>query len=193
MSMQQFLAKLRREATMGGGRDRQDVASWTVVGDQETELLRVEYASPRLLAISIFCSGDPLAVADLNDSPRVTIQAGTDRGTIRIQLLTEVSRLSAITGIPERGQDLTHYPPQLYGNGQASNGENGNVRTYTPSAPIQIPAQSLRVTVQKPIKLIGTTTPAVYAQAIVAPVCPDVTEVYAAKALEMMAAFVRRR
>lgn len=193
MSMNDFVAQIKRQALMGEGRARQDVASWTEVGDGETELLRVEYASPRLLAVSVFCSGDPLTVADLNDYPRVTIQAGTDRGTIRLQLLTEVSRLLALTGIPERGQDLTHYPPQLYGNGQASNGENANLRVFTPTAPIQIPAQSLRVLVQKPIKLINTTTPKVYAQAIVAPVVPDTTEVYASRAIEMLAALVRRR
>ena len=195
--MSDFLEEVRRQATMGLGRDRQDAAGFQeIVGDQEVELLRVTYASPRLVAVSVYCSGDPQAVASLDDSPRVTLYAGTDRGSIRLTLLTEVSRLqNAIDPLTqnERIPGGTLYPPQVYANGQAANGENGNIRVFTPTAPIQIPAQSLRVTIQKPIKLQGSDVPRVYAMAICAPVFPDTTEVYAAKALELLSAFVGGR
>ena len=187
--MSDFLAEVRRQSLMGLGRDRQDVFEWTEIGEGDVEVLRVMYASPRLIAVTVFCSGDPQAVASTDDSPRVTIQAGTDRGTIRFTVLTEVSRLQPIISplVNERGADMTMYPPQLYANGQAANGENVNLRVFTPTEPIQIAAQSLRVTVQKPIKLVGISTPKVYAAAICAPVFPDVSEVYLGRMLEIMA------
>lgn len=187
--MSDFLAEVRRQAMMGGGRDRQDVFEWTEIGEGEVEVLRVTYASPRLLALTVFCSGDPQGVASLDDSPRVTVQAGTDRGTIRFTVLTEVSRLQQIISpsVNERGADMTLYPPQLYANGQAANGENANLRVFTPPSPIQIAAQSLRVTVQKPAKLAGVSVPKVYAAAICAPVFPDVSEMYLGRMLEIVA------
>jgi len=194
--MSDFLEEVRRQATMGLGRDRQDVGEFQeIVGDQEVELLRVTYASPRLVAVSVYCSGDPQAIASLDDSPRVTLYAGTDRGSIRLTVLTEVSRIqNAINPLAnERIPGGTLYPPQTYANGQSANGENGNLRVFTPTAPIQIPAQSLRVTIQKPVKLQGSNVPRVYAMAICAPVFPDTTEVYAAKALELLSAFVGGR
>lgn len=188
--MSDFLEEVRRQATMGLGRDRQDAAGFQeIIGDQEVELLRVTYASPRLIAVSVFCSGDPQAVVSQDDSPRVTLYAGTDRGSIRLTLLTEVSRLqNAIDPLAnERIPGGTLYPPQVYANGQAANGENGNIRVFTPTAPIQIPAQSLRVTIQKPIKLQGSNVPRVYAMAICAPVYSDVSEMYLGRMLEIMA------
>lgn len=192
----EFIRDIVRQASMGLGRDRQDAAAFQeIVGDQEVELLRVTYASPRLVAVSVYCSGDPQAVASLDDSPRVTLYAGTDRGSIRLTVLTEVSRIqNAIDPLAnERIPGGTLYPPQTYTNGQSANGENGNLRVFTPTAPIQIPAQSLRVTIQKPIKIQGSNVPRVYAMAICAPVFPDTTEVYAAKALELLSAFVGGR
>lgn len=189
--MSDFLEEVRRQATMGLGRDRQDVGEFQeIVGDQEVELLRVTYASPRLLAVSVFCSGDPQAVVSQDDSPRVTLYAGTSRGSIRLTLLTEVSRLQNAVDIAAQNERITGgtlYPPQIYANGQAANGENGNLRVFTPTAPIQIPAQSLRVTIQKPIKLASLNVPRVYAMAICAPVYSDVSEMYLGRMLEIMA------
>lgn len=184
-----FLADVRRQAAMGLGRDRQDVFEWAEIGEGENEVLRVTYASPRLLAVTVFCSGDPLTPS-LDDSPRVTIQAGTDRGTIRFTVPIGVSRLLQQISpyANDRGADMTLYPPQYYVNGQSAN-EANPIRVYTPVEPIQIAAQSLRVTVQKPPRLAGVSVPRVYAAAIVAPVFPDVSEAYLGRMLEMMARF----
>lgn len=195
MAWDDFAGQIRRQMEMAGGRDRRDCFSWAKIADSgETEVLRVNYASPRLLAVQVFVTANNAGTTTDNDIPNIFIDAGTDNGTIRFAIQATMCRaLPAISPAANgTGADQVMYPPQAGVIAPTASPQAGLTRVATPTLPIQIPAQSLRVCVTKPPGLQGTTTP-IYASAIVAPVYPDALERYAAKGIEMLAAFMGGR
>lgn len=195
MSLLDFARNIYRQEMVSGGKDRQDLFPWTPIRVDmgEVELLRVTYASPRLLAVQVFVTTDVNADTDPTYMPRVFLEVGTDRGTLKYSTYVTpcVTYRPNTPGYNAGGVDKVMYPPVQLIPGKASNDPGSSfidIACAIPVPPIEVPAQSLRVTVRAPQVVDGAEGLEIYAAAVCAPVQPDVSEIYLSK----MAAILNR-